>query len=154
MTIPPSWPECAPRQAAAPSEVKQILPNGCGRASSSSRDPIRVRPAMPIPAITLTASEEFMPASSAAHVHARMTEAQAFPTPSRVVAGPESPCPRTLPASSTSRARQPVPPPSTPRKSFFLLLTFFMWKSARYLHRTGIACDQAARSRDPDGRRA
>src|SRR5579871_3290054 len=58
-----------------------------------------------------------MPASASAAFAAVITEAHALSMPRRVVAGPASPCPSTSPLALSTRARQPVPPPSTPRKN-------------------------------------
>ena len=55
------------------------------------------------------------PACSAAAVYARMIDRHALSMPSRVVAGPEPPSLTTVPYSSSIRARQRLPPPSTPR---------------------------------------
>src|SRR5579871_5234155 len=56
-------------------------------------------------------------ASASAAFAAVITEAHALSMPRRVVAGPASPCPSTSPLALSTRARQPVPPPSTPRKN-------------------------------------
>ena len=57
------------------------------------------------------------PASSAAARQAFSTSANARSTPMRSAAGPAMPFPSRFPFASSMRARQPVPPPSTPTKS-------------------------------------
>src|SRR6185436_4427867 len=48
---------------------------------------------------------------------AAITDSRITSKPKRILAGPDKPRPSTCPSAVSSRARQRVPPPSTPRKS-------------------------------------
>ena len=124
-TMAPSAPPCAPRQAANPSLMKRIDWNGWSISRCVASAPWRPRPARPIPACSDENSSRANPACSAAASQARMIERHALSRPSRIVAGPEPPSPRTMPCLSSMRARQRVPPPSTPRYNGpFVAMTF------------------------------
>ena len=112
MMTPPSAPEWAPVQAARASVVKTERKKGLGQARA-----IASRLGSLAPANARHATIWAFGSRPAWRRHASVascTAAKLSAIPNRILAGPATPSPKRTPSGSQRRARQRVPPPSTP----------------------------------------
>jgi hypothetical protein len=119
MMTPPSLSPCAPMQAACASVVMMALRNGCFCCCAAASSVGSLAPAKARQATIRARLPRDRPARSRHCAATSKTVEKLCPSPRRRFAGPNTASPRIPPENAHRRARQRVPPPSTPRSSMF-----------------------------------